>query len=290
MVIHMKKKLFALFPNANKPNSKNLVISIKDYLLDNGAEVVITDELAKELSLPSLSSVKYEAIDYLVSMGGDGTILRLLHKFPELGAPLIGINLGSLGFMADIPLPEVYPCLQDILNGQYHIEERLMMHGETAKGEESFALNEFVIHRSRNPTLIELAIHVDGSYLNTFTADGIILSTSSGSTAYSLAAGGPILSPTLNAFVLTPISPHTISNRPIVFTPEHEVKIQCQSSEIPVEITCDGLNSYQMDTGEVLTINKSKRSLKMVRLNRHDYYSTLRTKLGWSGKVRRLTH
>ncbi|MCH1430012.1 MAG: NAD(+)/NADH kinase [Chlamydiales bacterium] len=282
----MTKKCFALFPNANKPKSKNLVIGIKDYLINHGADVTVMDEMAEELNAPPLSSVDPDKIDFLISMGGDGTILRILHHYPHLKAPLIGVNLGSLGFMADIPLSEIYPCLQDIINGQYHIEKRLMMEGETTNKEQTFALNDFVIHRSRNPSLIELAIHVDDSYLNTFTADGIILSTPTGSTAYSLAAGGPILSPSLNAFTLTPISPHTISNRPIVFLPEREVKIQYLSPGVPIEITCDGLKSYTMETGEVLRIRPCKHLVEMVRLNRYDYYSTLRTKLGWSGKVR----
>lgn len=284
----MTKKCFALFPNANKPKSKNLVIGIKDYLINHGADVTVIDEMAEELNAPALSSVDPDKIDFLISMGGDGTILRILHHYPHLKAPLIGVNLGSLGFMADIPLSEIYPCLQDIINGQYHVEKRLMMEGETANKEQTFALNDFVIHRSRNPSLIELAIHVDDSYLNTFTADGIILSTPTGSTAYSLAAGGPILSPLLNAFTLTPISPHTISNRPIVFLPEHEVKIQYLSPGMPIEITCDGLKSYTMETGEVLRIRRCSHLVEMVRLNRYDYYSTLRTKLGWSGKVRPL--
>jgi len=143
-----------------------------------------------------------------------------------------------------------------------------------------------VIHRAKNPSLIELSIHVDGTYLNTFSADGVIISTPSGSTAYSLAAGGPILSPELSAFVLTPISPHTISNRPIVFLPNHEIQIQYLSDRDPVEITFDGISCHALRTGEVFSIKKSSRCFRTVNLSRRDYFSTLRTKLGWAGKLR----
>lgn len=282
----MKELVFALFPNIHKAQSKNLVHGIKDYLNAHGGKVLVPAELSEELQIDSFDSVKESEINFRVSIGGDGTILHLVHSYPSIRAPLLCINMGSLGFMADIPSSEVYPCLQDVLNGHYTLERRIMMEGETALKDRGFALNEFVIHRSKNPSLIELAIHVDGSYLNTFTADGIIISTPSGSTAYSLAAGGPILSPELEAFVLTPISPHTISNRPIVFMPSHEVKIQYLSSREPIEVYSDGIESFALKTGHVFTISKSERVCYMVRLNRHDYYSTLRSKLGWSGKIR----
>lgn len=144
-----------------------------------------------------------------------------------------------------------------------------------------------VIHRSRNPSLIDLSIHVDGIYLNTFSADGIIVATPSGSTAYSLAAGGPILEPELEAFVITPISPHTISNRPIVLMPKEKIEVQYLSPYGPVEVTYDGISQFHMHTNEVFSISRSKRTFKLVSIyRRRDYYSTLRTKLGWTGQLR----
>lgn len=188
--------------------------------------------------------------------------------------------------MADIPLSDLYPSLEDLIAGSYQVEERVMMEGLSSKGERCFAVNEIVIHRSRNPSLIDLSVFVDGDYLNTFSADGIIISTPSGSTAYSLAAGGPILTPNLNAFVITPISPHTISNRPIVLMPKDKIDLQYLSSYDPVEITYDGFSHYSMQTNDIFSVVKSARTFKMVNLQRTDYYSTLRTKLGWSGQLR----
>jgi NAD+ kinase len=219
-------------------------------------------------------------------MGGDGTILRLVHKYEHLNAAVLGINMGHLGFMADVPIPEVYPSLQDLINGAYKIEDRIIIQGESLQGEQCFAVNDIVVHRGKNPSLIEIAIHVDGRYLNTFEADGLIIATPNGSTAYSLAAGGPLISPSLNALVITPICPHTISNRPLVLTAEQEIQIQYLSEYDPIEVRADGLKPMELKTGEVFRITRSQKNFRLVSLLRRDYFSTLRSKLGWAGKLR----
>lgn len=278
--------IFALFPNLTKRQSKSIATGIREYLSQRGVTVAARDDEAEAIGAIPLSTINPQDVDFVVTLGGDGTILRFIHTHPELNAPVIGINLGGLGFMADIPLTDIYPCLQSILKGNYRIDERIMMEGTTFNGEKCFALNDIVIHRAQNPCLIELAIHVDGNYLNTFSADGIIIATPSGSTAYSLAAGGPILSPELKAFALTPISPHTISNRPIVLMPDSNIQIQYISEHDPIEITYDGVASLKMMTGEMLYVSLSKRIFKLVNLPQYEYYATLRKKLGWTGKLK----
>ncbi len=278
--------IVALFPNIIKKRSTNLAMGIREFLTNRKVRVVAEDEKAESIGAEPMSEIDPKKIDYVISMGGDGTILRILHRYPEIDAPVLGINLGSLGFMADIPIADIYPSLQDLIDGAYRIQERLMMRGISIGGEEVFAVNEIVIHRAQNPCLIDLALHVDGTYLNTFSADGIIIATPSGSTAYSLAAGGPILTPEMEGLVITPISPHTISNRPIVLPPQHEIQIQYLSDHAPVEVTNDGISTISMATGEVFHIKPSKRTFKLVHLLRHDYFATLRSKLGWSGKLR----
>jgi NAD+ kinase len=161
-----------------------------------------------------------------------------------------------------------------------------MMEGETVSNEKSFAVNDIVFHRARNTSIVDLSIHVDGVYINTFSADGIIFCTPNGSTAYSLAAGGPIITPEIDAFLLTPICPHTISNRPIVLSSAKEIQVQYLSEHDPIEITVDGINHYSLKTGEVFRVRKSARPFNCVSLNRNDYFATLRTKLNWSGKLR----
>ncbi len=278
--------IIALFPNIRKSQSKSIAIGIREFLTSQGVSVVVEDAEAQEVGAPPLSSVEPDKIDFLICLGGDGTILRLVQKCPELTAPIVGVNLGSLGFMADVPITEVYPSLQDLINGNYRIQSRIMMEGRTINNNMCYAVNEISFHRAKNPCLVDLAIHVDGSYLNTFSADGIIISTPSGSTAYSLAAGGPILTPELEAFVLTPISPHTISNRPIVLMPKQEIQIQYLSEYEPVEIAYDGFTGNTISTGEMFHISLSSRKFRLVNLGHHDYYSTLRSKLGWTGTLR----
>lgn len=278
--------IIALFPNPRKKSTPSYAIGVSEFLRSHGVKVVVDDAEAASLKAEPLSSVDIKAVDFAITMGGDGTILSLVHSHPEIEAPIIGINMGSLGFLADIPISEIYPCLQEILNGNYRVQYRMMMKGVSINNESHYAVNEVVIHRAQNPTLIELAIHVDGIYLNTFAADGIIIATPSGSTAYSLAAGGPILSPALEAFILTPISPHTISNRPIVLIPEREIQVQYLSEHSPVEVAFDGVAAFHLNTGEVCQISKAERKFPLVTLLHHDYFATLRTKLGWTGKLK----
>lgn len=278
--------IIALFPNIFKQQSKSIAIGIREFLLEQGVTVVCEDEEAKEVGAEPLSNIDPKDVNFSISLGGDGTILRVVHHHPELNAPIMGVNLGSLGFMADIPVTEIYPSLQDLIDGRYEIQERIMIEGQMMNDHACLAVNEIAVHRAKNPCLIDLSIHVDGVYLNTFSADGIIISTPSGSTAYSLAAGGPILSPTLDAFVITPISPHTLSNRPIVVMPEHEIQIQYTSDNQPVEVSYDGHSHYSLATGEVFRARRAKKKFRLVTLRHYDYYCTLRSKLGWSGKVR----
>jgi NAD+ kinase len=278
--------IIALFRNKSNLQSKNLALGIREFFSNQGIEIVTEDEDAKEIGAAPLSEIDPKEIQFIISLGGDGTILNLIHEYEQLDAPILGINMGHLGFMADVQIADVYPSLQDLINGAYRIEERIMLQGETLQGEKNFAVNDMVVHRANNPSLVQISVHANGLYLNTFEADGIIIATPNGSTAYSLAAGGPILSPNLEAIVITPICPHTISNRPIVLTADQEIQIQYLSDYDPVEVRADGLTAYQLRTGEVFHISRSQKKFKLVNLLRQDYFTTLRTKLGWSGKLR----
>ena len=277
----------ALFPNEIKQHSLKVATEVCQFLKNKGAQVLAERRLAAIIGAKDLEEDDFNQIDFRISLGGDGTILRLVHRHPNLQVPLLGINLGSLGFLADIPLNDIFPSLQDLFEGHYTIQKRMMMEGITSTGNKCFAVNEIVVHRAQNPCLVDLAIYVDGSYVNTFCADGIILSTPSGSTAYSLAAGGPILTPELNAFIITPICPHTISNRPIVLMPQHQIQVKYLSDRLPVEITYDGITSFTLDKQDVFNVTVSQKQFQLVHLARHDYFFTLREKLGWHGKLKK---
>lgn len=274
----------ALFGNMKKKAPFEAARAIIPFLRARSVEVVMREGF-EELGVLSLASIEPSLIDCIITLGGDGTILRLKQQHKELEAPIFGVNLGQLGFMAEIPLDQVYPALEELLKGNYRTERRIMLEGSK---EELYheAVNEIVFHRGSNPSLIDLSVKVDGVYLNTFSADGLICATPSGSTAYSLSAGGPILAPELEALVITPISAHTISNRPIVLMPKETVEICYLSDLNPIEVIYDGFSTYPLKSYERVVIRKSAHYFTMVILPGTDYFATLRTKLGWVGHLR----
>ncbi|GAB5410893.1 MAG: NAD(+)/NADH kinase [Chlamydiales bacterium] len=277
--------MILLFPNKSKEGADNVCRDILDFFSKHSVTIVAEDADATELGCEMLSNVNNSEIDFIITMGGDGTILRIYHEYTDIDAPILGINLGHLGFMADVPVPDLHASLEDLLKGEYIIEERIVLRGESNRGEEAFAVNDIVFHRARNPSLIELAVYIDNTHLNTFKADGLIFSTPNGSTAYSLAAGGPIISPTLDALLITPICAHTISNRPIVLPTTADLCIEYLSPYEPIEIISDGLKTFELEENEQYFVKKSQKRFTIVNLNRRDYYSTLRSKLGWTGKL-----
>jgi len=277
--------IIALFPSEKKKDALPLAGEIAKFLMQHSVMVIAEEGVAPILKVPPISSVEPNKIDFLICIGGDGTILRLSHRYRELKAAILGINLGYLGFMADIPLCDIYPSLQDLLNGDYKIENRIMLDGMLPDGKSYHAANDIVLHRGKNHSLIEISLHIDTVYVNTFIADGLIIATPNGSTAYSLSAGGPILSPKIPSFVITPICPHTISNRPIVISSDATLQLHYLSRyDNPAEVHIDGTEHLSLNTQEKIILKQSRHFFKLVKLKRHDFFSTLRTKLNWSGK------
>jgi len=279
--------IIAVFPHEKKKDSISLTKKIITYLNKHKIEVVSEDHKAKLLKIKSINAVNPKKIKFLIAMGGDGTMLRLAHRYTHLEKPILGINLGYLGFMADIPQNDVFSSLDDLISKKYKIENRIMLEGKTPGNESFIAINDIVFHRGYNHSLIETSLYIDNTFVNNFSADGLIISTPTGSTAYSLSAGGPILSPQLDAFVITPICPHTISNRPFVITANHKIEIKYLSNhKHTLQVHADGMIHFEMKTNETFKIKKSQKKFKLVKLKRHDYFSTLRTKLNWTGKIK----
>jgi len=277
--------MVVLFPNEKKKHSFELAIRIREFFEERGVGVAAEDEKAEKIGSQPLSQIDPTTIDFLISMGGDGTLLRIMHRFSHLDAPILGMNLGHLGFMADVPIADIFPSLCDLLDGAYSIEERLILEGLFPGAQSLYAVNDLVFHRGQNYSLIEIAIEADGFFVNTFVADGIIFSTPTGSTAYSLAAGGPILTPSLDVMLITPICPHTISNRPLVLSANRKIRAQYISGYSPIDVRADGLDALFLKSGDHVTIQRAQRVFRIVNLHRHEYFTTLRTKLGWSGKL-----
>jgi NAD+ kinase len=223
--------------------------------------------------------------DALVVLGGDGTLLaasRLLDK----PIPVLGVNFGSLGFLTEITLAELYPTLSGVLEGRYQHEERRLLrtvvHRRGRPDVTADVLNDVVITKAGPSRIIELDVSVGGVFVSSFRADGIIVSSPTGSTAYNLAAGGPILNPTLPAIVITPICPHMLANRPLVVSDESRIELRLRAArEVDVYAALDGQETFAFVDDDSVVVTGSPRRLKLVKAPGRDYYEVLRTKLKW---------
>ncbi len=276
----------AFFPNTQDQKSEKISFAVANFFVKKNISIVVEDGHEKLLGLTSISSSDQTKIKFLITMGGDGTILQIAHKYAHLNASILGINLGSLGFMADIRVNLIEESLEEFLKGKYTIENRMTIDVISQQQNTFFAINECAMHRASNPSLVEISIYVNDLLLNTFEADGMILATPTGSTAYSLAAGGPILSPDLDALVLTPINPHTISNRPFVLSTKESIRLEYVSKKEEIEVLLDGYNRFQLKPGEHILLKRSTKTFNLIKLDSINYFETLRKKLGWTGKLR----
>ncbi|MBI5021197.1 MAG: NAD(+)/NADH kinase [Ignavibacteriales bacterium] len=231
-----------------------------------------------------------EKCDMLIALGGDGTMLSAARMVRQRGLPILGVNLGKLGFLAEVSIDDMNDCIDEIARGQYFIEERLALQGATSTDQELFfALNDIVLDRGSSPRVIEIETIVDGDYLATYVADGIIVSTPTGSTAYSLATGGPIVVPGSAVLAISPISPHTLSARPVIIPDHSEIIIKIPAGNQPIHLTIDGQEEYFYNTPAEFRIKKSPLRVKLVKRREHTYFDLLRTKLNWVKDVRKET-
>ena len=223
--------------------------------------------------------------DALVVLGGDGTLLAATHLL-DRPVPMLGVNFGSLGFLTEITLPELYPTLEGVLDGTYRYEERRMLRAVVKSPQQEDAvgdvLNDVVITKAALSRIIELDVSVDGAFVSAFRADGLIVSSPTGSTAYNLAAGGPILHPGLPAVVLTPICPHMLTNRPLVVSDDAKVEIHLRAGrEGEVHITFDGQRGFSLRRDDLIVVTRSPRKIRLVKPPSRDFYEVLRSKLKW---------
>lgn len=229
-----------------------------------------------------------ETVDWVVVLGGDGTLLGAARRIGRYGVPILGINMGGLGFLTGIPLDQIYPVLEAMINGELQVESRIMLETRVFRqGKMVFhfqVLNDVVINKSTLARIIDLDVTIDDEFLTTFRADGLIISTPTGSTAYNLSAGGPILYPTMETFVLTPICPFTLTNRPIIFPDSAVIRIRLgKESEQTVVLTFDGQVGFDLLHEDRLDIRKSHEKITLFKPPDHSYFKILRTKLMWGG-------
>jgi len=223
--------------------------------------------------------------DVLIVLGGDGTLLAAARMLGERDVPILPVNLGGLGFLTSVQLAELYPILEQVVAGGSRISERTLLEAELIRGgktvERQRAMNDAVINKGALARIIDMDLHIDGGYVCSYKADGLILSTPTGSTAYSLSAGGPIIYPTVEAFVVTPICPHSLTNRPLVIPDTVRVEVETRGGEEPAFLTLDGQIGFELKAGDRVAVTKAPKKLRLVRPARRTYFEILRNKLKW---------
>ena len=238
----------------------------------------VTQCLEEETRIP-------DSVDLVVVLGGDGTLLGAARKVGRYGLPILGVNLGGLGFLTEIPLEMLYKDIEKVITGQVAIEPRLMLRASVLRNAEEkcrfSVLNDVVINKGALARIIDLRVSIDGHFLTTFRADGLIVSTPTGSTSYNLSAGGPILYPDLEALILTPICPFTLTQRPIILPDTSVIEVQMGKHNEEVTLTFDGQVGFDLMAHDKVIISKSEKKLKLIKSPDQDYYDILRTKLKW---------
>ena len=236
-------------------------------------------ELGLGLSLDELG----RQCDLAIVVGGDGTLLSAARQLADHKIPLLGVNLGRLGFLVDITPDDIGRCVAAVLDGEYEEDQRFLLSAQVGNRAPSLAFNDVVLHKWNIARMIEFETWIDGRFVYTQRSDGLIISTPTGSTAYALSGGGPLLTPGLDAIALVPICPHTLSNRPIVIDAASEIEISVCGHTDPqdVRITCDGATSLTIGEGEKLKVNRHRTRVRLLHPVGHDHFDVLRAKLGW---------
>jgi NAD+ kinase len=225
-------------------------------------------------------------VDLLLVFGGDGTMLRMAREIAGSSTPMLGINIGGLGFLTAVPSDELDQALKLVWSGEFKFERRALIEASLRQADRKIietALNDFVIGRGMISRLIELEVNVDGDPLTRYRCDGLIVSSPTGSTAYSLAAGGALVFPTADVFALTPICPHTLSNRSLIFPLQSTISIKAISPKPATILSADGEQVIELETGDVVSIRRSRRNVRLMHLADSSFFEALRRKLHWRG-------
>ena len=224
-------------------------------------------------------------VDLILVLGGDGTMIATARMLDNARVPVIGVNYGGLGYLAEFPIEEMMPALEAILAGQYEVQPRLMLSVELRRGDEvvthNRVLNDVVINKSALARIIEIEAYLNNQFVNLFRADGLIVATPTGSTAYNLSAGGPIIFPSMNAIVITPICPFTLSNRPIVVPDDSVIEVRLITEKEEVALTLDGQVGFDLQSRDRVVIRKSNTAFNLVQPPNRNYFEVLRNKLKW---------
>ena len=275
-----------IFPKMAKKEIENILEKMINFLQTQNVEVFLPEKvrvIGKFNKFIVDNNFLYSNIDIALTLGGDGTLLSTGRKFASKGVPLCGINLGRVGFLAEIETDEIIDKLTKIINNNYFIEKRLMLEGVVYRnGEKIFsaeAINDIVVTKSGLSRMIKLKLLIDDILTAEYQADGIIFATSTGSTAYSLSAGGPIINPSLKVMLITPICPHSVNARPLIIDENEEIKLKVSARHNDIGLTVDGQIVYPLLPGDLITIKKSLLTADFIRFTDKNYYKTIKKKL-----------
>lgn len=263
------------------PGAADYIAKLTAWLRERGVDVVSERQTSRD-------EIPNEA-ELVIVLGGDGTLLSMADRIGQAGRdiPILGVNFGSLGFLTEIRIDELYPSLEAVLQDKARFDERLMLHAEATRAgqpvDKRIVLNDVVFTKTALSRMIELSVSVSGHFVTRVKADGLIIGSPTGSTAYNLAAGGPIVHPRVDALILTPIAPHTLTNRPIVIPASSVVEIQplVESQTDHVFVTYDGQTGYALQQGDVVRVERAKQVLRLVKAPARSYFEVLREKLKW---------
>jgi NAD+ kinase len=289
--MHSQFETIGIIGKLSDPSIAETLALLYGYLKQYRRKVRVAEDSARFLDDDSVEVCAADQLgcycDLVIAVGGDGTFLSAARAIAAYDKPLIGINLGRLGFLVDISPVVLRDTLDAILNGRYVEEKRYLLRAKIVRDgqviQEETAANEVVVHRWITPSMIEIVTKIDNVFLNSQRSDGLIVSTPTGSTAYALSAGGPILYPSLNALVLVPLNPHTLSNRPIVIHDSAEIEISfCQAKQINALVTCDQIEIPDVLISDQILIKKEPKPIRILHPEGHDFFHILREKLSWS--------
>ena len=282
----MQVKSFAIWANAEKEQVPALVQSTIKWANDNNLEVYLADRL-KSIDVDSevsyFSSQNPPEVDFLLCFGGDGTLISGVRIFSDPSVPVLGVHLGGLGFLAQITPEVLIDKLESVKKNEFKIQDRLVLSAKISGNEDSFyAVNDFVVQNETSFRVTSLSLFIDNQHVSDYKSDGIIISTPTGSTAYSLSSGGPIVQPDVFSIVITPIAPHSLTSRPLVLPSNVEVEFRfSEESENDLKLIVDGQNIINFTKGSTVKLSQANHHLKFITFEDYNYYETLKNKMIW---------
>lgn len=279
-------KRLMIWPNPDKDQVRGLTGKIGNWAVQNEIAVIIPAVLAEAAGYPDLGrdleTLEAGSVDGIVVLGGDGTLLHAAKALAWLNCPILGVNLGHLGFLTEVEVPDLLPALTAMVNNQYEIDQRRLLTARVMRGSRELArfeaMNDVVVNKGPFARLINLETFVDEAYVTTYPADGLIVASPTGSTAYSLSAGGPILSPALSVMVVTPICPHSFFDRSIVINGGQQVKIRVRAMHRDTLVTVDGQETHPLEDGDEVLVETSSTTIRLLRRPGWSFFQVLR---GW---------